>query len=730
MTNASRHRPTASSQPWWIRFSHWLQRGLGFTWIAIIIAVIVNIMSSRLASDKDFPPDSPVGWMIHHLVIVVTFGMLLLMLTLLVGIVSHRYPTHTSHASSSLPMPTQQSRNTFVSALRQEYTMRLAHSSQGAAIMALGLHERTDITRSSAQLVFHRSEAPAEHLLPPGTSIVQVFDDAGQGLLILGEPGAGKTTLLLDLARELLIRAEGNPTHPLPVILNLSSWASKKPMLATWLIDQLQLVYGVPTRLGQAWLEQDQWLLLLDGLDEVSSAVRADCIEAINTYRGQHFVPLVVCSRNHEYLAQETQLALPIAVVVQPLQEQQVTDYLKHMGEPMAAVQAALHTNTRLKQLITTPLMLSMVILTYRDKAVSDLLHLESVEEQQQQIFDHYIQRMLEQRATRGYFTTQQILQWLTWLAQQMKQHDLTEFYLEHLQPTWLPTKRSQTSYILIGGLVAGLVIGLFAGLTIGLIVGLFAGLDSGLFVGLLLGPTIGLFVGLLFRRRSMVSPTDVLTWSWKSFWKELPSVLFGKLGNVLFSLLSLGVVGGMLGGMLGGPVRGLSISLLIVLFGVLVTGLVGGLSGVEITEHLRIKPNQGIRSSGWNALRIGLITILIFGLPGVLFGVLVFGSVFESVIGLVSGLVFGWVFGLVFGSVGVLQFGGEAYLCHYILRYILWRSGAMPWHYIRFLEEATERILLQRVGGGYRFIHPLFLDYFASGTVTPSGRGEPSPPQ
>jgi hypothetical protein len=38
-----------------------------------------------------------------------------------------------------------------------------------------------------------------------------------------------------------------------------------------------------------------------------------------------------------------------------------------------------------------------------------------------------------------------------------------------------------------------------------------------------------------------------------------------------------------------------------------------------------------------------------------------------------------------------------------------------MPWHYVRFLEEATERILLQRVGGGYRFIHPLFLDYFAS---------------
>ncbi len=44
-----------------------------------------------------------------------------------------------------------------------------------------------------------------------------------------------------------------------------------------------------------------------------------------------------------------------------------------------------------------------------------------------------------------------------------------------------------------------------------------------------------------------------------------------------------------------------------------------------------------------------------------------------------------------------------------------------MPWHYVRFLDEATERILLYRVGGGYRFIHPLFQEYFASGVATTS---------
>ncbi len=82
---------------------------------------------------------------------------------------------------------------------------------------------------------------------------------------------------------------------------------------------------------------------------------------------------------------------------------------------------------------------------------------------------------------------------------------------------------------------------------------------------------------------------------------------------------------------------------------------------------------------------------------------------------GFVSGLIWGSVGGLSYGLVVGLSSGGAAYLEHYILRFILWRNGAMPWHYVQFLEEAYKRVLLQKVGGGYSFKHPLFLDYFAS---------------
>ena len=47
-----------------------------------------------------------------------------------------------------------------------------------------------------------------------------------QSLLILGAPGSGKTTLLLELARDLLTRATHDPTHPIPVVFPLSTWAA------------------------------------------------------------------------------------------------------------------------------------------------------------------------------------------------------------------------------------------------------------------------------------------------------------------------------------------------------------------------------------------------------------------------------------------------------------------------------------------------------------------------
>jgi len=61
------------------------------------------------------------------------------------------------------------------------------------------------------------------------------------------------------------------------------------------------------------------------------------------------------------------------------------------------------------------------------------------------------------------------------------------------------------------------------------------------------------------------------------------------------------------------------------------------------------------------------------------------------------------------------LTCGGAAYVQHIVLRFLLWCARSVPFHYSRFLDYATERILLRKVGGGYIFIHGLLLEYFAS---------------
>ena len=59
--------------------------------------------------------------------------------------------------------------------------------------------------------------------------------------------------------------------------------------------------------------------------------------------------------------------------------------------------------------------------------------------------------------------------------------------------------------------------------------------------------------------------------------------------------------------------------------------------------------------------------------------------------------------------------FGGIDAADHAILRLILARKGYAPLNYARFLDYAADELnFLQKVGGGYIFIHRYLLEYFA----------------
>src|SRR5579859_3626650 len=258
----------------------------------------------------------------------------------------HNTPTFTPQNNQITQIPTKplgsvpqealslQNRTRLLQRVRSFWiTGVLEQSLHGAALLTLGLQEQPDAVTNPWLLAIQELENPSTPL-PPGTRITEVYDKAGGELLILGEPGSGKTTLLLGLARDLLDRAEQEHTHPIPVVFNLSSWRRKRQPLADWLIEELETKYQVPRTAGAGWVNANQILPLLDGLDEVDATYRAACLQMINEYHQTHSaVPLVVCCRANEYLAQAQQLALYRAITIQPLTTEQINAYFEHIGE-------------------------------------------------------------------------------------------------------------------------------------------------------------------------------------------------------------------------------------------------------------------------------------------------------------------------------------------------------------------------------------------------------------
>ncbi len=346
----------------------------------------------------------------------------------------------------------------------------LDNSLHGAALMALGLQEQPDAVAHPWQLVLQEPDQSTRSL-PAGTRITQVYDEAVEELLLLGELGSGKTTLLLELARDLLDRAVKDNTLPMPLVFNLSSWAVRQAPLAEWLIDEMNTKYQVPRSLGQEWIAADQVLPLLDGLDEVKKEYRPACVGAINTFRLQHgLVPMVVCSRGAEYFDLSMRVLLRTAVAVQPLNKKQIDEYLSHAGGQLEAIRVTLREDQAFQELVTTPLMLSVLTLAYAGKPVEGLVMTGTAEMRRRYLFEAYVHWMLQRRGSQERYSQEQTMHWLTWLAWQLTQQNQTEFYLERLQPEWLPKSRQRRAYRFVSRLI-GVLVGVLVGGLVGVLV-------------------------------------------------------------------------------------------------------------------------------------------------------------------------------------------------------------------------------------------------------------------
>lgn len=504
--------------------------------------------------------------------------------------------------------------------VKQEVISRLEQSLHNKVLITLGKQMQLEQVKRLWNAEIKIGFKPTEPLLPQ-TSILEVFERAeiaGQ-LLLLGNPGAGKTTTMLDLGHSLIDKAIQDRSHPIPVLFNLSSRKDPRQSIPNWLVEELKSKYGVRKDIGKKLMEEKLLLPMLDGLDEVKLEHQELCVHSINQWLQGDERPLfvVVCSRREEYAIYETRLHLNGAIVLLELTDEQIQEYLFDVRR--LELWQLLHQDPVLLELIRTPLLLSITVLSYEELSQQRWQQLTSTKQRIRMLLDAYVQKMFRREIESKAYKKlppkeRQTRYWLIFLTRQLKRESQTEFLIEKIQPSWLVTSKQKKVYQWVAGLIFGLSFGLLFGLGYGLLYGLsfglLTGLGYGLPYGLVYGLVYGLFHGLRNKREQEIKLFETFKWDWS----------FEKAKRSLISGLSLGLLTGLIFGLSYGLNDGLSYGLLTGLLYVLVNGLFNRLTSSEI--DIKRRPNQGIWKSATNALFIALIFGLSLGLfsgPGII---------------------------------------------------------------------------------------------------------------
>lgn len=294
--------------------------------------------------------------------------------------------------------------------------------------------------------------------------IEELFDQSERSMLLLGDAGAGKSTTMLQLCQSLLTQAELNGQEVVPVILHLSAWSESSPEFPQWIADELSAKYQVPKRIGTEFLEQNRLILFLDGLDEVRLTDQGACVDAINQFLGNNAVPgVLVCSRVDDYALIEKKLNLQSAVVIKPLTTDQILSSISDSESGASRLRASLQEHHALLDLASSPLMLSVMKLSYGDESGGSAKSFGTLEEAREHLFDTFIDRAFHQKSkSESNYNKAETVSWLAWIANRMKSRSQTVFLVEELQPDWLVSRSHRFIYLLAFSLILGLASGLF----------------------------------------------------------------------------------------------------------------------------------------------------------------------------------------------------------------------------------------------------------------------------
>lgn len=529
-------------------------------------------------------------------------------------------------------------------------------------------------------------------------SFVELFNDFENSikrLLILGEPGAGKTVLLLQFGLALVDLAKQNFDYPVPIILDLATWGNEIESFESWLEENLVFYvgeYGVSKKYAKELVKENNLLLILDGLDEISAKEREDCLAKMKEYidkldnsraTNRNYPSLIIGSRKQEYLGTNTRAPVRAMINIAYLTSEKVLKELtriKDSGNSFAQkllnINTTLQLTDKLKTAFEVHLSLNMAykynFINYTSiNLVSAYLYQEIAKlEQDEPNAKHY----------------------LSFLSIKLKENNKgIAFELIDLQPNWLNATW-----------VHSIIMYLIISTPILLFFSIFDMLLMGIFVLILL------FVAAFVLNRERITHTGVTI---KPPERRILKIANIKYINILSILkYSFGIT----------FLIYLVDSTLSFFYVLLVIFLL--ILGINLFEKLLVAKKTPIIKNDYGRflkeVKTSLFLLVSFASFCSLFAGLMSSSTFSNSQPLQS-ILYDWLLMVIIlptmisivGLIGTLWTSNI--IPHIFLRLILWIEGNAPIRYCKFLNKVSKTGLMEKHGCIWRFRHQLLQEVF-----------------
>jgi DNA polymerase III delta prime subunit len=162
-------------------------------------------------------------------------------------------------------------------------------------------------------------------------------------------------------------------------------------------------------------------------------------------------------------------------------------------------------------------------------------------------------------------------------------------------------------------------------------------------------------------------------------------------------------------------------------LFEFAAAGLMGVIAGFASTM---IDPARVRQTGAWFWLRVPLAAMVVVGLVMMVPGLILLSTLHAefNAARMAKNLWGNAAFGAGCGVIAFLRFGGFNGVQHFLLRWLLRRTGNFPPRPEKFFDHAAQLALMQKVGFGFRFVHALLLEHLVAPRATAAVPGRPSP--